>query len=572
VGAEVSAISPPDDLTPEPAEPPEPRGEGSGTDVDSQRAILRNTAVMSVGTGLSRLTGFVRLAALTYALGVAQTRLADTYNVANTTPNIIYELALGGVLSSVFVPVFVDWMQDHGREAAWDVSHRVMTLTVVALSAIALVGIAAAPFIIHVYTASDVSPNANALAVYFLRWFMPQIVFYGIGAVATGLLNAHRRFAAPMFAPILNNLIASASFVTFALLPTPDPSSPASPSNITTAQRLVLSVGTTLGIAAMSVVLLPVLRRTGWRWRWNVRWRHPAVTRIAHLAKWTVVYVVANQIALLIVIRIAVGLGKGPYSAYLVAFVVFQLPHAIFAVSIFTAVLPGMSSRWADGDLAGYRSLLSQSIRANAAIIIPSAFGYIAIALPIVRLLFQHGETGASDARLIASALVPFAIALFPFSLFQLLLRAFYAMQDTRTPALINIGAALVSVLVNLALVYGAGLGVQGLALGYAAGYTFASVVSLALIRRRTHGLDGRRTLVTIAKVLVAGACTALAARLAATGVAASISAVGTAGRALQVLAAVAAGVLVFAIAALILRIEDVDTIRRATMARVRRG
>jgi putative peptidoglycan lipid II flippase len=170
---------------------------------------------MSVGTGLSRITGFARLAAMTYALGVSVTRLADTYNVANTTPNIIYELALGGVLSSVFVPVFVDWTQTRGRDEAWGVAHRIMTLTVVSLSAIALVGIVAAPAVIRLYTSGGGSdPAADELAGFFLRWFMPQIVFYGVGAVATGLLNAHRRFAAPMFAPILNNHLAIATFLT----------------------------------------------------------------------------------------------------------------------------------------------------------------------------------------------------------------------------------------------------------------------------------------------------------------------------------------------------------------------
>jgi putative peptidoglycan lipid II flippase len=145
-------------------------------------------------------------------------------------------------------------------------------------------------------------------------------------------------------------------------------------------------------------------------------------------------------------------------------------------------------------------------------------------------------------------------------------------MQDTRTPALINIAAALVNILANVALVYGAGLGVRGLAFGYAAGYTFASIASLVLIRRRTGGLEGRRTLATIGKVLVAGGCSALAARLVATALAAAMPTAGTAATGMQVLGAVAIGVLVFALAALILRIEDVDTIRRAAMARVRRG
>jgi putative peptidoglycan lipid II flippase len=539
-------------------------------DGDSQAAIIRNTAVMSIGTGLSRATGFIRIAAMTYALGIAGSRMADTFNVANTTPNIIYELALGGVLSSVFVPVFVDWMQSRGREEAWEVSHRVMTLTVVSLSAIALLGILAAPAIIRLYTFGHGGDDdaAQALGTFFLRWFAPQIVFYGIGAVATGLLNAHRRFAAPMFAPILNNVIASATFIAVAVLPGPHPPSP---TGITTAQRLALAVGTTAGVAAMSLVLLPVLRSTGWRWRWDLRWRHEAVRRIAHLAKWTVVYVVANQLGLLLVIVIAYGSGTGHYSAYVVAFVVFQLPHAIFAVSIFTAILPGMSGRWAAEDVRGYASLLTRGIRLNAAIIIPASLGYMALALPIVRLLFQHGATGPSEASLIASVLVPFAVGLFPFSLFQLLLRAFYAAQDSRTPALINIAAVAVNIVANLVFVFAAGLGVQGLALGYATGYAFAAALALIVLRRRVGALDGRRTLGAIARVLASGVAAAGAAWLVSRGLGRAMPPVDTAGRALQVFGSVAVGVLVFAACALILRIEEVDTVRRTAMARFRR-
>jgi putative peptidoglycan lipid II flippase len=567
VGKEVPPIST-EDLTPESPDPGELPSEVDALESqDSQTAILHNTAVMSIGTSLSRITGFVRVAALTYALGV--TVLADTFNVANTTPNIIYELALGGVLSSVFVPVFVDWMQTHGREAAWDVSHRVMTLTVVVLSALAIVGIVAAPAIFRLYTSGDANDvAAQQLGPYLLRWFLPQIVFYGIGAVAAGLLNAHRKFAAPMFAPILNNLIASATFITIALLPGRQPPTPES---ITRAQTLVLAMGTTLGVVAMSLVLVPFLRRLGWRWRWNFRWRHEAVTRIAHLAKWTVVYVVANQIGLLIIIVIATGLTKGDYTAYVVAFIVFQLPHAIFAVSIFTAILPGMSGRWVDRDVAGYRALLTQGIRTNALILIPAALGYIALALPIVRLLFQHGATDASGGRLIASILVAFAVGLFPFSLFQLMLRAFYAMQDSRTPALINIAAVVVNTAANLLFVFVFDLGIQGLALGYSTGYAFAAGTALVLIRRRTGDLDGRRTLATIARITVAGVIAAVAARGVASLLADAISTTTLGGQFVQVFGAVAVGVLVFVLSALILRIEEVDTVKRAIMAKAGR-
>src|SRR5438876_11211911 len=205
---------------------------------------------MAVGTTISRLTGFLRLAAMAYALGVVAVR-ADAYNVANNTPNIIYELVLGGVLTSVFVPVFVEWLATRGRDEAWDVARSVLSIAAVVLTGIMVVTIAAAPWIVRLYTL-NVKPDRlgpeRGLATFFLRWFMPQIVFYGIGSVATGLLNAHRRFAVPMFAPILNNLLVIGTMGLFVALP-----GPAHPTvdGVTAAQRYVLAVGTTLGVVGM---------------------------------------------------------------------------------------------------------------------------------------------------------------------------------------------------------------------------------------------------------------------------------------------------------------------------------
>lgn len=538
-------------------------------DLDTRSAFVRNTAVMSAGTALSRVTGFLRIAAMAYALGITESRLADAYNVANTTPNIIYELALGGILSSVFVPVFVEWLQTRGKDEAWDVGRRVLTIALIALSAIMAITIVAAPWIVRLYTSGVEDPAQRAamreLATFFLRWFMPQIVFYGIGAVATGLLNAHRRFAAPMFAPILNNLIVIGTFLTYTLM---RGSGAASPGAITTPQKLVLAIGTTLGIVAMTVALWPSLRHTGFRWRWRSGWRHEAVRRIARLATWAIVYVVVNQLSYLVVLVLA-GRETGGYTAYTAAFILFQLPHAIFAVSIFTALLPAMSARWADRDPDGFREQLTQGIRATAIIVVPAAFGYLVLARPIVRLLLQHGVTTAGSTKLVASVLVFFAIGLFSFSAFQLLLRAFYSMQDTRTPALINVAASVLNVGVNIVL-FGL-MGVRGLALGYAISYTFAAVASAAIIRRRLGHLEGRRIAGALSGILPAAGLTAAAAWAAARGLEAAFGIASIATQAIQVLGAVFAGLLVFAAASLIFRLEEVDAVRRHMAARFKR-
>jgi putative peptidoglycan lipid II flippase len=515
---------------------------------------------MAVGTSLSRLTGFARVAAMAFALGITESRLSDAYNIANITPNIVYELALGGILSSVVVPVFVEWMQSRGREAAWEVARRLFTVASVAL----------APWIARLYTVRIGAGQevTRELATFFLRWFMPQIVFYGLGAVATAQLNADRRFAAPMFAPILNNVIVIATFLTFAAMPGP----PAGSHELAThAQELVLAIGTTLGVVGMTLALWPSLRRTGFRFRWRLDLKDEAVRRIARLAGWVLVYVAANQVGYLVVIVLAAAV-QGGYTAYGDAFILFQLPHAIFTVSIVTALVPGMSSRWAARDVAGFRALLGRGIRATAVIVIPAALGYMVIGRDIVRLLLQHGAAGTTTSGdLVAGVLAYFAVGLFFFSAFQLLLRAFYSMQDTRTPALVNLGALAVNVGANLLFVFGFDLGVRGLALGHATSYVFASIVSFVLLRRRLGGLELRSIGSSLGRTLVAAGLTSAGAWATATAVGSRIGTETVTAQALQVVAAVGVGLAVFLVAALIFRIEEVDTVRQQLSSRWRR-
>jgi putative peptidoglycan lipid II flippase len=568
VVAEVPASTEP--LTP--GEPP--RGAGVPANGAAQAAedahLVRSTAAMAVGTTLSRVTGFIRVAAMAFAIGVAESRLADAYNVANNIPNIVYELILGGILTSVFVPVFVQQLTSRSKEEAWRSAQAVMTVAVVVLGLVMLAGIIAAPWIVKLYTlrvpAAD-RAEVQPLATFFLRIFMPQIALYGLGAVATGLLNAHRRFAVPMFAPILNNVVVIASFLLFAFLPTPGPGDP-SPTNISTAQTLILAIGTTAGVAAMTFALWPSLRRIGFRFRWRSDWRNEAVRRLVRLSGWAVLYVVINQLGLLFVIILA-GQEQGGYTAYQAAFIFFQLPHAVFSVSIMTALLPSLSEDWVREDRADFRRDLARGVRASAFVVVPAAAGYLVLAEPIVRLLLQHGVATAQSTDLVASVLTFFAIGLFPFSAFMLFLRAFYAMQDTRTPALINVAAVALNTAANFALF--PVLGVQGLALGHAIAYGFASVAAGVMLRRRLGGLEGAALARGLTRILAAAALTAAAAWGAARLM---FDLVGTdtfVEQLIQVGAGMLAGIIIFLGAALLFRMEELTLVKRTLFERARR-
>lgn len=521
---------------------------------------------MASGTTLSRATGFLRLAAMTYALGVAQTRLADAYNVANTTPNIIYELVLGGVLTSVLVPVIVEWAQQRGREEASEMAGSMLGTAVVLLTAVTAVVILAAPLVVRLYTMQARGPAADAqraLATFFLRWFAPQILFYGLGAVVGGLLNAHRRFAATAFAPVFNNLVVIATFLMFAALPGPDRPTP---DGITATQRLVLAVGTTLGVVAMTVALWPPLRRLGLRIRPRLDARHEAIRRIGRLALWTTVYVLANQVGLLVVIVLATGVTG--YTAYTSAFILFQLPYAIFSVSIMTALLPELSARWASGERDAFRALLARGVRSSGFIVIPAALGYMVLARPIVGLVLEHGVTTAADAELVAGILVFFSIGLFSFSTFLLFLQAFYAMQDTATPALVNVAAVALNTVVNV--VFFELWGVRGLALGHATAYTFAAVTCAVILRRRLGGLEGRTVMRHLGKVVAAAGVMAAVAYAASRALGGVAPPGELAGQTIAALGPVAVGLFSYAGLTLMLRIEGLSALRASVRRRIR--
>jgi putative peptidoglycan lipid II flippase len=529
---------------------------------------MRHTAVMTAGTALSRLTGFLRLTAMTATLGVTVSSLGSIYTVANLTPNIVYELILGGILTSVFVPVFVDRMATSGWDEARDVANRAMTLVLVILVAVAALGALFAEQIIRLYLVASEAPGHEAqveLGVFFLRWFMPQIVFYGVGAVATGLLQANRRFAAPMFAPILNNLVVIGTFIAYAIV---RGSRPPRVIGITTAERTVLAVGTTLGVIAMTVALWPSLRSLGYRLRIRFDWRHEAIRHLGRLAAWVALYVAANQLAYVVIIVLNNRFDAGP-QIYTTAFTLFQLPHAIFAVSIFTALLPGMSERWSTGHPEGVRGLVSRGLRDTTVVILPAAVGLLVLAEPISRLLFEHGEALPRDSVAIARTLQGFAVGLLFFSAFQLLTRTFYAMQDTRTPALVNVVAAIVNVGAALVYVGPLALSLRGMALAHATSYVVGAGVLLLLLRRRLGPIGGALIARTVAKTSVAALVSAVAA-FGVTEVWETPTDASVPAEAARVGVAIVVGMLVFLGSALILRIGEVDDVRKVVLRRFR--
>jgi putative peptidoglycan lipid II flippase len=518
--------------------------------------LVRSSAAVGAGTALSRITGLARVAAIGYALGTL--RLADAYNTANNTPNIVYELLLGGILSATLVPVFVGAFEHEDDDGV----SAVVTVAVAALTAITVAAIVAAPLIFKAYTWRATPTEADELAsvgVPLLRVFLPQIFFYGLTALATALLNARRRFAAPAFAPVLNNIVVCTALVVFARTAGRHPT--LDQVRHDNALLLLLGLGTTAGIVAMALVLLPAVRRAGIRVRWRFRPRDPSVRRVAALSGWTVGYVAANQVALAIVTALALR-HAGDQAAYTYAFVFFQLPHGLFAVSLMTTFVPDLASMAARADWTEYKARFALGVRLMVLVIVPAATGYALLARPLVTALLARGALDASSADRVAGTLVAFAAGLLGFSIYLFTLRGFYALQDTRTPFFLNLFENGLNVLFAILLV--GSLEVQGLALGYSIAYTIAAVAALAALRRRVGRLGARRILGMVGKVLVAAAVMAAA-------VIAVRSIVGSdhgAGAILRTVACVAVGAAVYIGMVLALRVNDVTDL----VARLRAG
>lgn len=466
-------------------------------------AILRSALSMSAATGLSRLTGFARTVVQTATLGTGA--VANAYTLSNTLPNQIYELFMGGILASIFIPLLVDRLTKYGEEDARRLANALLTLMVPVLSVVALLGVVFAAPIVALTT--DWRPTANfsaeqarqaeEIAVLLFRVFALQILFYGLGALATGILNAHRRFFLPTFAPVLNNLIVISSFGVYALLVSGRP----------VAALYALAFGTTLGVAVMSLVLLPQALRLGYRPRF-VR-GHPALLSAARLAGPMLVFVAAAVGVQIVANFFGTRFGGAEKLWY--AFTIFQLPYGLFAVAIATALVPELSERFSREDTDGYRETLSFGLRTLAFIMVPASVGLVALAVPIVGLLYERGAFTAEDTRAVAALLAAYGLGLLGYAAYFVLVRSFYSRQNTKAPAILNVG--LLALYVALAYAFSETTGLTGVALAFSASYAALALGLLAAMRREIKRLDGRRLLASLAKILAAGAVMYAAAR-----------------------------------------------------------
>ncbi|WP_326766637.1 murein biosynthesis integral membrane protein MurJ [Streptomyces sp. NBC_01591] len=489
---------------PEPAPAPAPPKSGGRA-----AGILKSSALMAAGTLVSRLTGFVRTLVMTAALGAAL--LGDSFTIAYTLPTMIYILTVGGGLNSVFVPQLVRSMKDDedGGEAY---ANRLLTLVMVALGVIVALAVFAAPWLIHMMSptiANDVA--ANSVAVTFARYCLPTIFFMGVHVVMGQILNARGKFGAMMWTPVLNNIVMIFTFGMFIWVYGTSAESQMGVETIPPEGVRLLGIGTLLGLVVQALAMVPYLREAGFRFRPRFDWKGHGLGKTVKLAKWTVLFVLANQAGVIVVTQLATSAGKlsgkdgTGFLAYSNAQLIWGMPQAIITVSVMAALLPRISRAAHDDDPGAVRDDISQGLRNSAVAIVPVAFAFLALGLPMCTLLYASAGTEA--ARSMGFILMAFGLGLIPYSVQYVVLRGFYAYEDTRTPFYNTVIVAAVNAAASALcyVVLPARWAVIGMAASYGLAYAVGVGIAWRRLRNRLGGdLDGAHVVRTYARLCLA--------------------------------------------------------------------
>ena len=453
----------------------------------TRTGVARATAAVSGLTLVSRVTGVVRVLVIAAVLGT--TFLGNTFQSANAVPNLVFELFAAGTLQAVMIPTLVDRFDVGDHRGGDHVAGALLGLALVGLGTLAGIGMVAAPWLMRVLTAGVASAEVRdaevRLGTVLLWCFLPQVVLYAAGAVATAVLHARGRFVAPALAPIANNVVVVAMCWLFWRMLDGNPPS----LDLSGPQTLLLGVGTTSGVLALSAIPVVAALRTGTSLRPRLDLRHPDVRRVLRLGGWAGASVAAAQLLAGVVLVLANGV-EGGVVAYQVAYTVFLLPHALIALPVLTTLFPRLARRAAGGERGGYARGVGAGLEVIAFATLPAAAALAALAAPLSRLLLFGESRG--DTEVVAATLVAFAPGLLGYGAFAFLTRALYALGDSRTAALVHLAAGAAGAIAMVALsgaVDGAGR-VPALAAAHSGAYLVAAVALGSQVRRRLPAAD----------------------------------------------------------------------------------
>ena len=452
---------------------------------------------MAVATIVSRITGLGAKVLLVGVLGLGMVN--DSYTVANTLPTVINELLLGGVLTSVAVPLLVRAQQESHRNgesyAQW-----LITTGGVLMAGAMLVSVASAPLLTNLYLGSNSRANTE-LTTAFAYLLLPAILFYGLSALLSAVLNARHVFGPPAWAPVVNNLVVIATTGVFALLPgtiSLDPVRMGQP------KLLVLGIGTALGIVAQSLVVAVALRRVGFRFRWRWGWDRN-LGEFAALAGWVVLYTGISQAGMIVTTRVSAQGTEGSVATFTYAWLLSQVPYGVLGVSLLTALMPRISRAATERDSANFVADLSLGTRMSAVLLLPISALMLVAGGSLGVAFFSLGNNGVAAADRLGATIGVCAAGIVPFAITMLQLRAFYAMKDARTPTVINV--VMVGVRATLCYLFLATADPRDLVVGVALAMSLSFVVGALLgqvwLRARVGGMRSGRIGVSLLRAVV---------------------------------------------------------------------
>lgn len=471
---------------------------------------LGNTSGMALGTLLSRITGVGRDIALVAAIGTGV--FSDTYSVANSLPNIIYILIAGGAINAVFIPALVRHMKDDSDNGKM-FTDRLLTLVGILLLVIVTIALATSALIVHLYATNSWTSKDFHVAVIFAIWCIPQIIFYGIYTLESQILNARDVFKLPMFAPIVNNFIVILSAIGFMAITDKMPST----ITVSNGQLALLGAGTTLGVVAQAVILIPALSKSGYSYTPRFDFRNTGLGKLGDLAVWTIGFVFVNQISFLIISKLTtyanvvaqqnaqVAIG---FTSYQKGQLMMMLPHSIITVSIITALLPRLSKHSHDENLSEFGSELAIALRNVITFVIPAAIILVFMGSQIGVIMYGHGAASSEQGAAVGYISSMFALGLPAFSIFYVLLRTYYAQENTKTPFLLNLGFNVLHMGIGLTLFFTVPdkYKVLSLAVAYSIAYLVICIITWYRVTRRFKTVPSGKLVQLLARTLVGAA------------------------------------------------------------------
>ena len=538
----------------------------------AKTSVSRASRIMAIGTIASRVTGMVRSSLLVAAISTGP--LAESFNVGNNLPNMVYMIVIGGAVNAIFVPQLVRAMKDDmdGGQAFID---RLLTMTLVFLGGITALAVAAAPQLVTLYAGSDHGAD-RAATIAFARYCLPQILFYGLSVMLGQILNAKDSYGPMMWTPVLANVVQIATLGCYMWIVGGTFNTP---QTITANEEILLGLGTTLGIVLQTVTLIPYLRGVGIGFRPRFDWRNTGLGKSMTLAKWTLMTVFVSAGVNWAVTNMSTTMGNRfpsdgvDYSAYSNALTLWILPQSVITVSIITSLLPRMSRSAHSGDRRAVGDAISYGLRATAVLIVPCAFAFLAFGQQIVSILLGHGAMTPTQSHNLAYMLMAFSLGLVPYSAQFVMLRGFYAYEDTKTPFYLTVRISLLNAAMALAsflLLGHTQWAVAGMCASYSTAYLVGTGMTVRRLRKLVGSFDGRRVMRTYIKLCVAGALAAAIGGPLGIYVT-DMRGAGTIGAAAGFLAGGLLFVLIFVLAARRMRVQEVNSLLGTVKARLGR-